>query len=134
MTNSKIYYLKQTGEVILHIPENYNPRTKPTTREQDEAIYTPLQTYNPQEVALLELESGQYANDFLSATSYRVNLDTMVLEFSYPVFNQPLTERLNQLKTENVELKSKLSQAELDNLITLEALAEVYELFLAMQS
>jgi hypothetical protein len=107
MTTAKIYYLKQTGEVILHIPENHSQWAKPTTREQDEALYNALQAYNPQEVDLLELEPGQYTSDFLSATSYRVNLETLELEFLYPTYHPPLTSQIEQLAAENVLLKSE---------------------------
>lgn len=37
----------------------------------------------------IELEYGQYAQDFAEASSYRVNPETKELEFSYPDPNEP---------------------------------------------
>ncbi|MNF04023.1 hypothetical protein D3C80_2034490 [compost metagenome] len=62
----------------------------------------------PESVGLLELEYRQHAQDFLSATGYRVNLETKELEFSYnpinvddpaePVYQRPLTEQIASLQ------------------------------------
>lgn len=115
MTLTKIYYLKQTGEVILHIPENNSEWAKSTTREQDEAIYSPLQSYNPESVDLLELEPGQYASDFVSATSFRVNLDTLELEFEFPVYHPPLTSRIQAEEQKNLILQERVNTLETEN-------------------
>ena len=123
MTNGKIYYLLETGEVVLHIPENQSEWAKQTTREQDEVLYTPLQAYASNTIGLLELEQGQYGSDFASASGYRVNLNTMELEFTYPIYYPPVTEKLNRLeqenqflKQENATLKDAVDQLILDSL------------------
>jgi hypothetical protein len=104
MIRAKIYYLRESGEVILHIPENHSQWATPTTRKHDETIYSPLQAYNPQDVDVLELTEGQYASDFISATNFRVNTDTLELEFNYPIYHPSLTETVNLLKIQNQNL------------------------------
>ena len=47
---------------------------------------------------------------------------------------QEIISRMQQMQLENDTLKLKLEQSEADNLTTLEALAEVYEMLLAMQA
>lgn len=77
-----------------------------TTKEQDFASYTKLFDYNPDTVSMVQLNYGQYAEDFPMANGYRVNLETLNLEFSYPdltepeappVIRKPLTEELDEL-------------------------------------
>ena len=52
--------------------------------------------------------------------------------FSVSIYKLP--EKFINTQEEITELKSKLAKAEADNLTTLEALAEVYEMFLDLQA
>lgn len=101
----KIYYEKLTGDVILITPEKFNGIA--TTKEQDFAMYEVLSIYNPESVDVIELEYGQYSSDFQTANSVRVDLETGNLLFNYPVFEQPLSVKVNNLEAENAMLKAQ---------------------------
>jgi len=101
----KIYYEKLTGNVILITPEKFNGIA--TTKEQDFAMYEVLSIYNPESVDVIELEYGQYSSDFQTANSVRVDLETGNLLFNYPVFEQPLSVKVNNLEAENAMLKAQ---------------------------
>ena len=63
---------------------------------------------------MIQLEYGQYAQDFATCNGYRVNPDTLELEFSYPdpsqpepqepVYQKPLSEEITDLKQAIAEL------------------------------
>jgi len=101
----KIYYEKLTGDVILITPEKFSGIA--TTKEQDFAMYEVLSIYNPESVDVIELEYGQYSSDFQTANSVRVDLETGNLLFNYPVFEQPLSVKVNNLEAENTALKAQ---------------------------
>ncbi|NLD18376.1 MAG: hypothetical protein GX666_12475 [Tissierellia bacterium] len=101
----KIYYEKLTGDVILITPEKFSGIA--TTKEQDFAMYEVLSIYNPESVDVIELEYGQYSSDFQTANSVRVDVQTGNLLFNYPVFEQPLSVKVNNLEAENTELKAQ---------------------------
>jgi len=120
----RIYYDKQTGNVILDTGERQGA-VVPTTIEQDFATYAALAQRVPETVGVLELEFGQYAQDFAACNGYRVDLsgETPTLVFSYPdpadpeappVYQKPLSEQIAELREENLTI--------------MEAVAEVYEM------
>ena len=96
-----------------------------TSVEKDIEDFKVLSERNRDSFDVLELEYGQYAQDFAECNGYRVNPETKELEFSYPdpnepeqppVFQKPLSEQIADLKAEN--------------LATMGAVAEVYEMLL----
>lgn len=120
----KIYYDKLTGNVILITPEMQG-EVRGTTIEEDFQIYKVLSERNPETVGVIQLEFGQYAQDFMICTGYHVNVETGQIEFSYPdpnqttpqepVYQQPLSEQMQttaqtiaQLTLENADLKTQL--------------------------
>ncbi len=107
----KVYYELATGDVILITPEKFDGIS--TTKEQDFVIYEPLSIRNPNTVGVIELEYGQYASDFQTATSVRVDVETGELLFNYPVFNQPLSILVEQLRAENESLLQQVSDLEM---------------------
>ena len=113
----KIYYELQTGDVILVTPEKQSGIQ--TTKEQDFAMYEVLSIRNPEQVGVIQLEYGQYRRDFeICDSNVRVDLETGELRFSYPVFEPPLSVKLEQLEAENSAIKQentdiKLALAEL---------------------
>jgi len=120
----RIYYDKQNGNVIVDTGERQGA-VVPTTVEQDFATYAALAQRVPETVGVLELEFGQYAQDFAACNGYRVDLsgETPVLVFSYPdpadpgappVYQKPLSEQIAELREENLTI--------------MEAVAEVYEM------
>jgi hypothetical protein len=121
----KIYYDKTTGNVILDTGEKMGAVIE-TTIDQDFETYQALKERVRDTVGVIQLEFGAYAQDFAQCNGYRVNPETLELEFSYPdpnetepqepVYQKPLTEQIEELRQEN--------------LTTLLALTEVYEMII----
>lgn len=119
---SKIYYDKATGNVLVNTGDRSGDVIE-TTQEQDFAAYKVLSERNPETVGVIQLEYRQFEKVFDECSGYRINLDTLALEFSYPdpnapnpeqpVFQKPLTEQLAEVKTENQMLKSRISDVEM---------------------
>jgi hypothetical protein len=120
---ARIYYELATGNVILNTGERAGDVVE-TTREQDFESYKALIERVPESVGMLELEYGQFAEDFAASNGYRVNLDSEELEFSYvdpddpgePAFQPPLSARVLTVETESagMALELALTQARLD--------------------
>lgn len=106
----RIYYLKVDGRVILDTGEAEG-WVNPTTTEDDWRIYSDLQKYNKSEVDFIELQFGEFKTEFAECTSYRVNVETKVLEFDYTTVPEPpdvphtptIHERLDALEQVNAE-------------------------------
>jgi hypothetical protein len=116
----RIYYDQSTGNVIVDTGERCGNVIE-TTIEQDFQAYRALSECNPETVGVLQLEYGQYAQDFAACNGYRVNPETREIEFSYPdpnepeappVYRKPLSEEVSELKQ-----RQELMQAALDELI-----------------
>lgn len=117
----KIYYDKATGNVILDTGEMMGAVVE-TTVDQDFETYQALKERVRDTVGVIQLEYGQYAEDFAQCNGYRVNPQTLELEFSYPdpnatepqepVYVKPLTEQVKEL-----EERQALMQQALDDLI-----------------
>lgn len=95
---AKIYYDVSTGGIIQTIPQNSGEFFIETTREQDFAIYVALAERVPDTVGMLQLEYGQYAQDFAECSGYRVDIsgETPTLMFSYPDPAEPAPEPVYQ--------------------------------------
>lgn len=103
----RIYYDALTGEVVLDTGERKGSVTS-TTIEQDIQTYKALSERNRDTFDYIELEYGQYAQDFAESNGYRVNPETKELEFSYPdpseeepkdpVYQPPLSEVVADLE------------------------------------
>ncbi len=100
----KIYYELETGNVIQNTGERSDVVVE-TTREQDFAFYVSLSERVPETVGCLQLEYGEYAQDFAECNGYRVDVsgETPSLLFSYPepgepgeqpVYRRPLSEQV----------------------------------------
>jgi hypothetical protein len=121
----KIYYDKATGNVIVDTGEKTGAVIE-TTVDQDFETYQALKERVRDTVGVIQLEFGAYAQDFAQCNGYRVNPETLELEFSYPdpnatdpqepVYQKPLTEQIEELRQENIT--------------TLLALTEVYEMII----
>ncbi|EJW14455.1 hypothetical protein PAV_13c00740 [Paenibacillus alvei DSM 29] len=64
----------------------------------------------------IELDYGQYAEDFATRSGYKVNVKTKKLEFTYPnqpepeqPSRKPLTEEVDELKSNHENLVKQLS-------------------------
>lgn len=112
----KIYYDNSTGNVILDTGEREGDVIL-TTIEQDILLYKALSERNRETFDVLELEYGQYAQDFMECNGYRINVDTKQIEFSYPdgneepeepVYQAPLSEQVEELKKDKQLLQIKV--------------------------
>ncbi|MNB67239.1 hypothetical protein D3C81_309240 [compost metagenome] len=137
----KIYYEKNTGNVIVDTGERSGMVVE-TTIEQDFELFTALAERVHETVGVLQLEYGQFSEDFAQSNGFRVNLETGKLEFSYrgnqptdpeesPVYQAPLTQRVATLEEDNAALLLELAQvqarqdqADADNAALLLMLAE----------
>lgn len=104
----KIYFDKETGNVILTTSQMMGVVVG-TTIEQDIASYKELNERVRETFDVIELEYGEYEQDFAESISYRVNPETKELEFAYregeeppevPVYQKPLSEKVNELETQ----------------------------------
>lgn len=93
-----------------------------TSVEKDVQDFKILSERNRDTFDVIELEYGQYAQDFIeSQGNYRVNPETKELEFSYPDLNEPeAPQEFRQPLSVEVE---KLKEEDLNNK---EAIAELY--------
>lgn len=114
----KIYYDITTGEKIIETGERFGSVIQKTV-EQDIDTFTSLSERNRDSFDVLELEYGQYAQDFAECNGYRVNPQTKELEFSYPdpnepeqppVFQEPLSTQVEKLKQEDLNNKEAIAE------------------------
>lgn len=110
----RIYYDKSTGNAIIDTGECSGDVIEMTI-EQDFQVYVALTKRVPDTVGVLQLEYGQYAQDFHDCNGYRVDItgDTPTLVFSYPdpsapeappVYQKPITTQVEELKAQNAEI------------------------------
>jgi len=118
----KIYYCKVTGDVIVDTGERAGC-VRETTTEEDFQAYKALSERNPETVGMIQLEYGQYSQDFMECNGYRVNPETQQIEFSYPdpnapldeqeiVYRKPLSKEIEDLKQSIAELTILLAGGE----------------------
>lgn len=102
----RIYYEKSTGNVIIDTGER-SGNVRETTVEEDFTSYVALTERVRDSVDYIQLEYGQFAQDFTECNGYRVNPETRTMEFSYPdpsapveppVYQRPLTEECAELR------------------------------------
>lgn len=112
----RIYFDVSTGNVIMDKGE-MNGDVVETTVEEDILIYSVLIERNRDSFDFIELEYGQFAQDFAQCNGFRVNLATKELEFSYPdqnepeapqIFRRPLSQEVEELKIEQAETNTNL--------------------------
>ena len=111
----KLYYDKFTGDILVDVGEREGDVVE-TTLEEDILTFKALSERNIETFDSIQLEYGQYSQDFMECNGYRINLETKELEFSYPdpneeepqipVYIKPLSERTQELeiRTEDLEL------------------------------
>ena len=101
----RIYFELDTGNVILDTGERQDSVTT-TTVERDIESYKVLIERNRDTFDYIELDYGQFSQDFSESNGYRINLETKEIEFSYPdpnetiappIFRKPLSEEVKEL-------------------------------------
>ncbi|MWV44982.1 hypothetical protein GRF59_15270 [Paenibacillus sp. HJL G12] len=115
-----IFYDVNNGQILEIIPSMRGP-FKPKTIDEYISMYPLLRDRDRDSYGHLELDFGQYDEDFAQANGYWVNPGTRQLEFSYPdpntpdpeqppMHQKPLTEQIENLQRENTELKLALTE------------------------
>ncbi len=79
---SKIYYKKDSGEIILTTPEVKIGGVL-TNKEEDYIMQKALQIFNIDDIEYITLPYGTLATAFKNAKTYSINLDTKELEVTY---------------------------------------------------
>lgn len=129
----RIYFDKISGEIILNVHERIG-FVIPTTIEQDIQTYKTLSERNRDTFDYIELEYGQYAQDFAECNGYRINVDDKTIEFSYPddneepiepVYQAPLSEQVEGLKKDKQLLQIKVDALSNQNEMIEGAIAEL---------
>ncbi|MFD3260831.1 hypothetical protein ACE3MQ_19745 [Paenibacillus lentus] len=105
----KIYFDKLGGSVLVDTGER-SGYVHETTQDDDFAAYTALAERVPETVGMIQLEYGQYSQDFSECDGFRVNPSTYELEFSYPdpngeeleepLYQLPLSEQVKSLESD----------------------------------
>lgn len=122
----RIYYDVVTGYPLADVGERQGELVFVTTIEQDIATFKVLSERNRDTFDFIELEYGQYKDDFDECGgNYRVNPETKTLEFSYPDPNEPNIEQPYQ-----APLSEKVKQLELAQSVTDTTLLELMETLL----
>ncbi|WP_162985607.1 hypothetical protein [Virgibacillus halodenitrificans] len=115
---SRIYFERESGNILIIRGERQGPYVKQTSITQDIETYKALSERNRDTFDYIELEYGQYAQDFAESNGYRVNPTTRKLEFSYPdpnapeepqPYQAPLSEEVKQLKNEDLNNKEAIA-------------------------
>lgn len=118
-----IFFDKETGEILVDTLEK---KGFASYREPIYYIerYKALSERNRETFDYIELEYGQYAQDFSECNGYRVNPETKELEFSYPdpnlppeeqepVYRAPLSEVVEGQTEYLIDVDFRLSMVEL---------------------
>lgn len=114
----RIYYELSTGNVIQDTGERCGSVVE-TTIDQDFVSYSALSEKVRDTVGIIQLEYGQYLQDFINCNGYRVNLETNELEFSYPdpdttepqepVYQKPLSVQVEELQQRQTDTEIALA-------------------------
>lgn len=118
----KIFYDNRTGEVLTVLNEIESTTNYELTLDEEIATFAVLTQRNKETFEFLQLEFGQYSQDFAECIGYRVNVETKTLEFSYPNSNEPTVEQPYQKP-----LSEKVKQLELAQSVTDTTLLELME-------
>lgn len=113
----RIYYDVASGEVIVDTGERSGDLVIKKTVEDDIKVYKSLSERNRETYDFIELDYGQYAEDFATRSGYHVNPMTKEIEFSYPnqpepeqPSRKPLTEEVDELKRDHATLVIQLAE------------------------
>lgn len=109
----RAYYDKLTGNGLTWYALTSELYRIPTF-EEDYQSFIDLSRRNADTIGWIDFENGEYYQDFLQSNGFRVDPETLELEFSYPdpnatepqelVYQKPLTEQLKETKQAVAEL------------------------------
>lgn len=113
----RIYYDKIHGTPLVNTGEHEGGITR-NTIEQDIKTYYILSERVRDSFDFIDLDFGQFSQDFVECIGYRVNPQTSEIEFSYPnssetnpsepVYQKSLSEEVQELKTAQATTDSTL--------------------------
>jgi len=113
----RIYYDVITGDIIANTGERSGEWVVELSVEQDIEIYKALNERVRESFDYIELEYGDFHDDFMGCNGYRINLETKEIEFSYPdpnepetlpTYRKPLSQELEELKLAQAETNTTL--------------------------
>ena len=116
---SRIYFLKENGNVILRTSEGEGHLIE-LTPQQDWEVYEDLKGYNKEAVDFIQLEYKEFETEFNECTDYHVDTDKKELVFEYgekpPAPEVTVTPSLHE-RVDNLELGAEATQEALDMLL-----------------
>lgn len=109
----RAYYDKLTGNGLKWYALTSGVYRIPTF-EEDYTAFIELSERNADTIGYIDFENGEYYQDFVQCNGFRVNPQTLEIEFSYPdpnatepqesVYQKPLTEQLKETQQAVAEL------------------------------
>lgn len=124
----RIYYLVFDGSIILDTGEysGWGYERKPSV-DEDFANYEELSNYQQSEIGHIDLEFGQFSEEFVTCFNYRIDPITTQLQFAYPEneFQEPLTIQINELRKENEFLGIEASEREIQQMILGQQISDI---------
>ena len=120
MSKLRLFYDKTNGEIFFETQVNDS-----ITLESNIKTFKVLSERIEGTFDYLDIDYSYYQQDFAECNGYQVNPETKTLEFSYPDPNEPGVEQPYQ-----APLSEQIAELRAENVTTLEAIAEVYELVL----
>lgn len=107
---SKIYFEKNTGNVLLNTGEMCGS-VRETTIVEDFENYIQLKDRIMESIGCIQLEYGQYKNEFTTCTGYNINIETNEIIFDFtPIETTPTIEDINRQIRVKIALKYDTSQ------------------------
>jgi hypothetical protein len=131
----RLYYVLRTGEVVLDTGERRGDVIA-TTIDDDFKVYTALSRFNRGALGVMELDFGDFKEDFQKSSGIRVDVTGAepTLLFSYPsepgeeqpeepVYHPPIQEYLAALEQQLTETQIALTESLEANLAAQEEIA-----------
>lgn len=111
-----VFFDKSSGKVLLITVERFGgiPLSANDIISNDET----LSNIDVNSYDYIQLDYGQFSQDFIESNGYRVNPKTKELEFSYPdpnqpeqppVYQKPLSEQIDELKSRQESTEEAIS-------------------------
>lgn len=114
----RAYYDKLTGNGLKWYAFTSGVYRIPTF-DEDYQAFVELSERNVDTIGYIDFTNGEYYQDFVQSNAFRVNPETLELEFSYPdpnetepqepVYQKPLTKQLKETQQAVAELTLLLS-------------------------
>lgn len=101
----RLYYQLNTGIIVYDTGERVGENIVDSTIEEDFMYALELRNKDIEQIGILQLEAGQYSDEFSEAVSYRVNPETKQLEFGYELnpmqneFQKPYKNQISDLES-----------------------------------